>query len=801
MNEEVNDLIAKNVQLDTGEHLYQTLEGHIEDVLKAGSQMLNRIDTSCKFVEKDLLKRTALNVMTFHDYGKFLQEFQNAVKEDKLEKRKKISHSLYSTLFINPNLGDELADWVCSLSMLSHHSSLNKSLFSGNITIPAISNKTLDLAEQTFKMLTNLCKDNTGWLPSAELRRSEMEYIKNRGYSASTIWLRDQIKISDMMQITFNKKFRNILHEARYFYALVHMILKISDEYASSYFEKNAKRFEGEQVVGSVIDASAHIHANITTTREHLLHNAGCALHSFQENCSKSDKPMVLLRAPCGRGKTLAALLYAMNQKRSRIVFCLPTQITSNAMVKELSRLMEDPVGFYHGLRKNIKFDEETMEMVENWLSASKHSIQDDYRSDLFYSTPVVVSTVDHLIYSIIRAYPQADVALGNLMSAVVIYDEIHAYEPYTLRQILGGMRILHSYNIPQILMSATLPNEIAEFCQREFNAILVEDQIGLNYSPVIIEKRDRDIIQYLEEIRFIASQAKKVLIVANTIARSKSIYDRLIELIQNNFPVHLYNSFFTPTDRSIGETSKEAILLELFDREKSGPAILVATQAVEMSLNISADVIFTDWCPIDALVQRAGRVNRGAKIANTENRVIICPAEKDGVPYFAPYYFGKADEVNYVLNSWNLLNDGLFSHSAAINAVNQVYDNIDLKRDEKVTRLFQEATLYGERINVIGRENDPSFFNIRHDPEGHNLATISVVPTIYADKFRHSLRGIELYMVKVPLFWLYKYRDLIKPFIVNGEEVNGVYEIEAAYNAETGLSIEQFDEPHTVIV
>jgi len=797
----MNDLIAKKVQLDTGEYVYQTLEGHIEDVLKVGSQILSRIDTSCKYVEKDSLRRIALTVMTFHDYGKFLQEFQNAIKENKLEKKHKISHALYSTLFVNSNLGDELADWVCSLSMLSHHSSLHKSLFSGNLIIPAIKDKTIKTSDNIFESLIKICEKNSGWIPPATLNCSQIEYIKKMGGSASLVKIRDQIKISDKMQLTFNKKFRTNLHEARYLYALVHMILKISDEYASSYFEKNAKRFEAEQVVGSVIDASARIHANITTTREHLLHNAGYALHSFQEKCSESNTPMVLLRSPCGRGKTLAALLYAMNQKRSRIVFCLPTQITSNAMVKELSRLMEDPVGFYHGLRKNIKFDEERMEMVENWLSASKQGTQDDYRSDLFYSTPVVVSTVDHLIYSIIRAYPQADVALGNLMSAVVIYDEIHAYEPYTLRQIMGGMRILYSYNVPQILMSATLPNEISKFCQREFNALLVEDQIGLNYSPVIVEKRDRDIVQYLDEIRSIASQAKKVLIVANTIARSKSIYDRLIELIQNKFPVHLYNSFFTPTDRSIGEKSKEAILLELFDKKKSGPAILVATQAVEMSLNISADVLFTDWCPIDALVQRAGRVNRGAEIANTENRVVICPAENDGIPYFAPYYFGKAGEVNYVLNSWNLLNEGLFSHATAINTVNQVYDNLDLKRDEKVTRLFQETTLYGERINVIGRENDPSFFNIRHDPERQNLATISVVPTIYANKFRHSMRGIELYMIKVPLFWLYKYRNSIKPFIVNGEEVNGIYEIEAAYNSETGLAIEQFDEPHTVIV
>lgn len=801
-----NGLIAKSVKLDNNGYVYQTLEGHTSDVLMVGSQILNQLEKfdNFKFINADVFYKTALTTMTFHDYGKHLKEFQGAIQQDEsasTNKRRKISHALYSTLFIEPNLGDELADWVCGLSILSHHSSLHKSLFSGNVTIPVITDVRQKLAKDIFEALAEICKQQTGWRPSALLRQSELSYINSKGKTASITRIRDQVKISDLKQLQFYNLFKDHLNEAKQLYALAHMVLKLSDEYASNYFEKNADHFKAGQIIGSIIESPQKIYEGITTTKDQLLKQAGFTLHPFQEKFLKYKNPMILLRAPCGRGKTLAALLYALKQNRQRIIFCLPTQITSNAMVKELSRLMTDPIGFYHGLRKFLKLDEETQEMVENWLDNTKQSTQNDFRSDLFYSTPVVVSTIDHLIYSLIRAYPQADVALGNLMSAVVIYDEIHAYEPYTLRQVLGGMKILHHYGIPQMLMSATLPVSLAKYCRQEFGATIIEDKIGLKFSPVIVEKRKKDIIEYLDEICSLASKGQKVLIVTNTIDRSRLIFDLSLKSMANNFPIHLYNSLFTPRDRSIGDESKEAILLKLFAKGASGPAILVATQAVEMSLNISADVLFTDWCPMDALVQRAGRVNRSSEVANIENRVIVCRVEKKGKPYFAPYFFGRKGEENHILKSWNLLHEGHLSHSAAIQAVDVVYENMDFQKEEKVTKLFKESILYGERINVLGREEDPSYFNVRNDPEKQNLATVSVVPTIYAEQFRRSLKGVDLYVIKVPLYWMHQYPAAINPFISNGEEVNGLYEIEAPYNPNTGLSIEQFDEAHTLIV
>ena len=98
-----------------------------------------------------------------------------------------------------------------------------------------------------------------------------------------------------------------------------------------------------------------------------------------------------------------------------------------------------------------------------------------------------------------------------------------------------------------------------------------------------------------------------------------------------------------------------------------------------------------------------------------------------------------------------------------------------------------------------MGREEDPHFFNIRHDPEGRHFATIPVVPTCYADRFHSSLFGVELYTIRVPLYWLNVYAGRFSRLISQGEEVSGLYEIEASYDKVHGLRIDRFDEGHTL--
>lgn len=95
------------------------------------------------------------------------------------------------------------------------------------------------------------------------------------------------------------------------------------------------------------------------------------------------------------------------------------------------------------------------------------------------------------------------------------------------------------------------------------------------------------------------------MLVICNTIDKSKEIYAKIKDKGAKN--VLLYNSEYTAMDRDNKEER-----LELASKLSSGcPFIAVTTQVVEVSLDLDFDVLFTEIAPVDAIVQRIGRVNR----------------------------------------------------------------------------------------------------------------------------------------------------------------------------------------------
>ena len=95
-----------------------------------------------------------------------------------------------------------------------------------------------------------------------------------------------------------------------------------------------------------------------------------------------------------------------------------------------------------------------------------------------------------------------------------------------------------------------------------------------------------------------------------NVVARAQQAYETLNPELPGVVPVELLHGRFNMRDRM----GKEKTI-----REKTGTnskerssVVLIATQVVEVSLDIDLDTIYTDPAPLEALVQRFGRINRG---------------------------------------------------------------------------------------------------------------------------------------------------------------------------------------------
>src|SRR5699024_5791863 len=137
--------------------------------------------------------------------------------------------------------------------------------------------------------------------------------------------------------------------------------------------------------------------------------------------------------------------------------------------------------------------------------------------------------------------------------------------------------------------------------------------------SPKIVSWRTFDIIDDSETIAAMAldaaSQGVKVLVIRNTVPAAVAVLTALEASTPDAnwlFIVHgvstLHHSPFSRQDRPILDKAIEA---QLGKKRPSGPCIVVGTQTLEQSLDLDADVLITDLCPMDVLLQRIGRLHR----------------------------------------------------------------------------------------------------------------------------------------------------------------------------------------------
>jgi CRISPR-associated endonuclease/helicase Cas3 len=98
-------------------------------------------------------------------------------------------------------------------------------------------------------------------------------------------------------------------------------------------------------------------------------------------------------------------------------------------------------------------------------------------------------------------------------------------------------------------------------------------------------------------------------LVVVNRVNRAREIYEALKKLRRVPKQVALIHSRFRPMDR--------ARHTELLFGE--GDRIVIATQAVEAGVDVSARLLITELAPWSSLVQRIGRCNRRADIPDAE--------------------------------------------------------------------------------------------------------------------------------------------------------------------------------------
>lgn len=391
-------------------------------------------------------------------------------------------------------------------------------------------------------------------------------------------------------------------------------------------------------------------------TREHLFP------HQREAMTSQGN---VLLVAPTGSGKTEAALLWATAQSTEerpvpRIFYALPHQASMNAMYDRLNGTsFPGLVGLEHS-RSVLALYRRQLEETSDPKSAEKAARVNKNLTRL-HRFPVRVLSPYQILKAAYRLKGY-EALLSDLFGATFILDEVHAYEPERLAMILGTVRYLREqFDARFLVMSATLPRMLRTHLVEtlgSFAELRGSPQLFAQFRRHRLHLLEGDLLSdgWLQRISEVASEGRSVLVGCNTVSRAQQVYAELGRRLSGAVEVTLLHGRFNGKDR----LAKERLVQEATGRNASRPRpiVLVATQVVEVSLDIDLDVIYTDPAPLDALVQRFGRVNRartkglapvnvftmpndgqkvyGAEVVEATLRVLAdndgCPIDEEGI-------------------------------------------------------------------------------------------------------------------------------------------------------------------------
>ena len=352
------------------------------------------------------------------------------------------------------------------------------------------------------------------------------------------------------------------------------------------------------------------------------------ALYPYQERVKELIQAgkSVILQAPTGAGKTRAALSPFIENFFDRddgstprkCIYSVPMRVLANQFEAEYKELSSS---YQRRNRKEINITIQTGERSEDR----------EFTGDLIFCTiDQFLSSYLTMPYGLPRRL--ANLNAGALVGSYLVFDEFHLLDPdSTLPSTLYAVKRL-SRVAPVLLMTATFSKSVLYALKDElYNAevVLVDPGEARLIETSFGEKETRQRIWQIAEVQLSASAIlekhnKRSLAICNTVRRAQELYRELRDAVKGkDINVLLLHSRFLQEDRQ----EIEQRIKVLFGRDNlEGSVIAIATQTIEVGIDITSETLHTELAPASALIQRAGRC---ARYAGEQGQVIVYPVEK----------------------------------------------------------------------------------------------------------------------------------------------------------------------------
>jgi CRISPR-associated endonuclease/helicase Cas3 len=288
-----------------------------------------------------------------------------------------------------------------------------------------------------------------------------------------------------------------------------------------------------------------------------------------------------------------------------------------------------------------------------------------------------------------------------------------------------------------------------------------------------ILDTFDRHIIHKADSldslkdvIRDAVQSKQKILIVCNRVKRAQELYKN-IQKTYPNIPKMLVHSRFKRLDRNKLETD-----LRITYNNSTEACIVVSTQVVEVSLDISFDLMITECAPIDALIQRFGRINR--------------KRDKTTIGNYKPIYVLQPPTNQDDANPYNL---------ETLQSTFEILPDGELLKERNVQTLIDAVPANQEvdiSLNAVFNNGQWLIKELWHNPKSALLDTLDIDSVTCIDEYDRELYDTEKYSeqakMEIPVSYrsvgyrgLDKSKEGSKPFVIPHK----------AYDTELGFLVD----------
>ena len=431
-------------------------------------------------------------------------------------------------------------------------------------------------------------------------------------------------------------------------------------------------------------------------------HSRKNELYPLSLTSTQDRRTHTLVTASTGAGKTD----FLIRRCKGRVFYTLPFQASINAMYERIKDDLKDTNADIRLLHASSSLKIDGNNIVEKIL-------QRHIGASIKILTP-------HQLASLVFATKGYEALIVDLKGCDIILDEIHTYSETTQAIVLKIVEILCSIGCRLHIGTATMPtilyNRLLELMGGAENVYQVKlsDEILDTFNRHIIHKSST-----LDSLSTVIQEAinekQKILIVCNRVKQAQETFNQIKENHQG-IPKMLIHSRFKRADRNKLETD-----LRLIYNKSCEACIVVSTQVVEVSLDISFDLMITECASIDALIQRFGRINR--------------KRDKTTIGHYKPIYVlappdNKADALPYnqeiLQRTYNVLPDGnLLEEKHTQDIIDEVYPDVQFINID---------------LNAVYTQNKWLIKQLWHNPKSALLETLDIDSVTCIDEYDREL-------------------------------------------------------------